>query len=204
MTSDAHLLISMRPLLLAGMLFFMAGVAVCQEEAPPLLAAHAQQPLVIYYSRTGTSFAIAGALSQALACEREEIRSKKYRYYLGVLTCVFDQLLDREDEIETLTRDSGAYNPIIIVSPIWIHKLASPVRTALKYFGLQGKTMYVVATNNGNFSGEDESAVRAWLSRCGAEVRWLKAIQTNGMSFEKLSSLGSELAGRIQSEYSDN
>lgn len=189
----------LRAALLAGMLLLMAGRA----DGADITTQHstdnpAQQPLVIYYSRTGTTFAIASAIAQAVACERAEIRSQKNRYYLGVLTCIFDQLLDRDDEVGPLGRDIAKYNPLIIVAPIWIHRFASPVRTVLKYSKLQGKDLYVVATNNGNFSEQDQVFIKTWLGGCGVNIQGFDAVQTKGRSFEDLSKIGCELASRMK------
>lgn len=172
-------------LILLFVVFLLCGVVPAQAEEAP--ADNAFKPLVIYYSRTGTSAVIAHRISDTLACDREEVRSKKNRFYLGAFTCVNDQLFDRDDENEPGIRNVKEYYPLIIVSPIWIHKFASPMRTYLKNHSLKGKEVYVFVTNQGNYSKEkDEQELRAWLTALGAEVKSFTGIMTKGKPWETL------------------
>jgi len=148
---------------------------------------HSETPLVIYYSRTGTSALMAHCLSEMLGCPREEVRSKKDRFYLGAFTCVNDQLFDRDDEIEPSQTDLRLYDPLIIVTPIWIHKIASPMRTFLKRQDLHGRRVFVIAANQGNYSAEkDGQELRAWLEGRGAKVLAVRGIMTKGAAWERL------------------
>ena len=77
------------------------------------------KPLIVYYSRTGTSRIVADALVEYLSGTIEEIQSTKNRDgLLGVFTCVLDQLLDRDAILKPLDKDPKNYNPVIIVAPI--------------------------------------------------------------------------------------
>lgn len=150
-------------------------------------APHDKNPLVIYYSRTGTSALMAHRLSGLLGCSREEVRSKKNRFYLGAFTCVNDQLFDRDDEIVPSNTDVRLYNPLIIIAPIWIHKIASPMRTFLKQQNLRGTRIYVIAANQGNYTDEkDGRDLRAWLEGCGAQVVAVHGVMTKGAAWEQL------------------
>jgi menaquinone-dependent protoporphyrinogen IX oxidase len=166
---------------------------MCEEPA------HAEEyhPLVLYYSRTGTSAVVAHEISARLACNREEVRSKKNRFYLGTFTCVFDQLFDRDDENEPSHINLADYDPIIIVSPVWIHMLASPMRTYLKQHSLRNKTVYVIATNQGNYTCEkDEQNIRSFLAGLGASVREIRGIMTKGKAWEIMRQEAQELISR--------
>jgi len=149
----------------------------------------ASKPLVIYYARTGTSALVAHLIADMLSCEREEVRSQKNRFYLGAFTCVNDQLFDRDDVNVPSTRDLRAYNPLIIVTPIWIHKFASPMRTYLNQHSIKGKKVYVIATNQGNYNKErEEIELRGWLAELGATVAGFEGIMTKGKPWETLRS----------------
>jgi hypothetical protein len=176
-------------LLFLSILFISLPALSAAEESSSAVGNHEKgfAPLVIYYSRTGTSAMVAHRISDVLSCEREEVRSKKNRFYLGTFTCVNDQLFDRDDENEPGIRNVQEYNPLIIVSPIWIHKFASPMRTYLKKHSLKGKEVYVFATNQGNYSKErDEQELHAWLSSLGAQVKTFNGIMTKGKPWETL------------------
>ena len=155
----------------------------CASTAVP--AAH--KPLVVYYSRTGTSAVIAHEISERLSCPRQEVRSQKNRFYLGAFTCVLDQLLDRDDENEPSHINFTGYDSIIIISPVWLHILASPMRTYLKQHSIKNKTVYVIATNQGNYSPEkDEQKIREFLMGLGASVGEIRGIMTKGKAWEAL------------------
>jgi len=140
------------------------------------------RPLIIYYSRLGTTRTIARELARNLNSEIEEIISNKNRHGLWTVNCVFDQLFDRDDDVVPLYRDVREYNPVIIAGPIWIHRFASPLSTLLKSLDLRGKDMYVLVTNQGNYSEKDENNVRNSLAERGAVIRGYASIMTKGKS----------------------
>jgi|YNPNPStandDraft_1061719.scaffolds.fasta_scaffold02430_8 hypothetical protein len=173
-----HRTFSLFLILITALLWSAALVGAVPQE---------DKPLVIYYSRTGTSAVMAHRLSELLGCPREEVRSKKNRFYLGAFTCVNDQLFDRDDEFESSGIEVRRYNPLIIVAPIWLHKIASPMRTYLKQQNLHGRRIYVIAANQGNYTDEkDGQELRAWLEARGAQVVAVRGIMTKGAAWEHL------------------
>jgi hypothetical protein len=144
------------------------------------------KPLVLFYSRTGTTRTLALELAKTLAWEIEEITSRKNRHYFGTITCVFDQLFDRDDDVEPVKRDLTKYNPVILASPVWIHKVSSPMRTLLKQSNLEGKEAFLVLTNNGNFDGEDEKGIKEKISSFGFTVKGCYPVCTTDKDEEAL------------------
>ena len=144
------------------------------------LSVEEKSPLVVYYSRSGNTRVVAEALSEAMDAERFQIKSKKNREGgFGVFTCVFDQLMDRDDEQFSLSIDLSQYGAVFIASPIWIHKLSSPVRTFIKNASLEGKEVYFVLTYNGNQSDEDEKELADSISSLGIKIKGLYKINTS-------------------------
>ena len=139
---------------------------------PPL------KPLVLYYSRTGTTRTIAHELATNLSCEIEEIISRKERHGIWAITCVFDQLFNRDDDIAPPGRAMGNYNPLIIASPVWIHQISSPMRTFLKHAPLKGKDAFLVLTNNGNFDDGDEKDIIEHISSYGLSIKEMYPVCT--------------------------
>jgi len=129
------------------------------------------KPLVVYYSRTGNTRVMARTIAGLLRADTGEIISRKKRSSLLAFTCVFDQLFDRDDDYEPLEVDIPAYDPLIIAGPIWIHKLASPVRTFLKSPELRGKTIHLFVCHSGNYFAEDADRIRAELTSRGMFLR---------------------------------
>jgi hypothetical protein len=129
------------------------------------------KPLVLFYSRAGTTRTVALEIAHQLSWEVEEVVSRKNRHYFGTVTCVFDQLFDRDDDIEPVQRDLSGYNPVLIASPVWIHTISSPMRTLLKQSQLENKDSFLVLTNNGNFDEEDAKGIREKISSYGFTVK---------------------------------
>jgi len=168
-----------RSLSLLLLMLLPGSVSISSQGISPLAADSSPgKPLVIYYSRLGTTRTVAREMAQNLKCEIEEIISNENRHGLWTVNCVFDQLLDRDDDVVPLYHDVTAYNPVIIAGPIWIHRFATPLRTILKSMDLPGKDIYVVVTNQGNYSEKDENNVRNSLKERGAHIRGYAGIMT--------------------------
>jgi hypothetical protein len=150
-----------------------SGVAGQQQEA-------SWRPLIVYYSLTGSTRIVAAELGRVPGCERMELTSLRKRTGFWKVNCVFDQLFDREDELGAVALDAAQYSPIIIACPIWIHRLASPMRTFLDHRRLAGKHVYVVVTHQGNYGEKDKQAVRRFLELQGMHCAGYGAVLTRG------------------------
>jgi len=158
-----------------------------KEFAKGSVAAASQlKPLLVYYSRSGTTRTVAKELARNLSCDTEEIVSRKNRFFWGTLTCIHDQLFDRDDDIEPIKKDPSIYNRLIIASPVWIHRISSPMRTFLKYSGLKGKAVCLVLTNNGNYDDEDQNNIIKSVESYGIHVYGCYDICTDGKSEDEL------------------
>ena len=158
--------------------------ASIQENIP---SQEASNPIVVYYSRTGKTRIVANALKEQLACETAEIKSTENREgFLGVVTCVLDSLLERDDAMEPFNKDIKGYNPIIIASPIWIGKLSSPARTFIKQMGLKDKDVYIFLTYNGRLTEEKEKALEDGITSQAIELKGLYKIVTKEKTEEDI------------------
>lgn len=154
-----------------------------KEPVKETVAAKSQStPLLVYYSRSGTTRTVAKELARNLSCDTEEIVSRKNRFLWGTLTCIHDQLFDRDDDIEPIKKDLSTYNRLIIASPVWVHRISSPMRTFLKYSGLRGKAVCLVLTNNGNYDDEDQNKVIKSVESYGIHVYGCYDVCTNEKS----------------------
>ena len=169
----------------------LTTIAYCYEVTVGLTkktggAPSSSPPLIIYYSRTGNTRTVAQELARSLSCEIEEIISRKNRHLWGILTCVNDQLFDRDDVITPLKKDIARYNPLLIASPVWIHRISSPMRTFIKYSGLKGKDAVLILTNNGNFSEEDKHNIIHSVESYGITVKGCYSICSKDKSKDAL------------------
>jgi hypothetical protein len=78
------------------LLMLLAGSVSISSQgiSPPAADSSPGKPLVIYYSRLGTTRTVAREVARNLKCEIEEIISNENRHGLWTVNCVFDQLLD--------------------------------------------------------------------------------------------------------------
>jgi hypothetical protein len=181
----------MRKILVLLYLICAAAATCCYAgaaEPSALKAAQAveQKPLIIYYSLAGTTKTIAAELSRVLSCEAEELVSRKNRQNLGKVTCVNDQLFDRDDDLCPAKKDLNKYDKFIIASPVWLHTISSPVRTLLKYNGFKGKAVWLVLTNRGNFKDADEMSIIQFLASRGITVKGCYSICTSKKTDQEL------------------
>ena len=153
----------------------MADTAIQENVSSP----EESKPIVVYYTRTGTSRIVANILKDKFSCEITEIKSTEDRDgYLGAFTCVLDSLLDRDDIIEPFNKDLKGYSPIIIATPIWLGKISSPVRTLIKQAGLKDKDLYLFIAYHGRLTEEKEQALEDWITAQGINLKRLYKINT--------------------------
>ena len=161
----------------------MADPAI-KESVP---STEGSKPIIIYYSRTGKTRNVVNTLKEQLACEIAEIKSTEDREgFFGVITCVLDSLLDRDDIIEPFNKDLKGYNPIIVASPIWIGKLSSPARTFIKQAELKDKEVDIFLTYNGKLTEEKEKALEDKITSQGIELKCLYKIITKEKTEEEV------------------
>ena len=124
-----------------------------QPAAPPRV-------LVLCYSMTGNSLAIARELSDALQgalrCDLEELLERRRRRGLrGALRALLDTFLHRHPAVlETLHRPSQ-YDLLILGGPVWGGRLAAPLRTFAHHHGREARRVAFFCTQGG--SGSDKA-----------------------------------------------
>ena len=175
-------------ILAAGVLSGSAALCAGEENPPDISTRrhYRAEPVVVFYSRTGTTRTIARALAEQLSCEIVEVRSTKKRHGFWTITCVMDQLLNRDDTIAPAAWGFTNHDPMIIASPIWLHHLASPMQTFLKRTDLKGKHAYLIMTHQGNFNGIDEENGIQCLESRGIMLKKAYNVFTKGLTEEQL------------------
>jgi len=92
----------------------------------------AESVLVIYYSRSGTTRAVAEALTNLLDCDTEEITEKKGREgWRGYLRSLIDGLEKRPSLTARWRLDPTIYDLVVIGTPVWAWSLSAPVHAYL-------------------------------------------------------------------------
>lgn len=90
--------------------------------------------LLIYYSRTKITKQLALQIKKQLNCDIEEIQDKRGNLLgpLNYIKCGKEALAKNTPEILQPQSDPKNYKRIIIGSPVWAGRVASPIQTYLQ------------------------------------------------------------------------
>lgn len=88
------------------------------------------KPLVVFYSRTGTTKKIGEALANLLRCDSEElIDTKKRAGLIGFLRSGRDATTNKLTVLKPLIHDPESYDLVALGTPVWSGMMSSPIRT---------------------------------------------------------------------------
>ncbi len=88
--------------------------------------------LIVFYSLSGTTRAVAETLAGMLGADIAEIRCRRYRRGLfGFLRAGHDSMRARLPPVELPPALNQTHDLIVIGAPIWAGRAATPVRTFL-------------------------------------------------------------------------
>lgn len=89
--------------------------------------------LVVYYSKTGNTKMISNEISKRLNADVEEVIDINDRQgYLNLLKSIKEAISEKESKIHDLKYDPENYDLVIIGTPVWASRIASPIITFLK------------------------------------------------------------------------
>lgn len=91
--------------------------------------------LVVYYSRTGTTAKLAGAIATPLGADLEPLQDTVDRAgAFGFLRSLVDAMRRRGTTLQPLTVDPAAYELVLVGTPVWGSAAAAPVRTFFDHY----------------------------------------------------------------------
>jgi len=86
--------------------------------------------LVIYYSLSGNTLKVAEAIANALEADVIRLKDRRSRTGLfGILRTIYQVLFSRPAKIRFASTDPYQYDLLILGAPVWIMKLAPPMRS---------------------------------------------------------------------------
>jgi len=92
-----------------------------------------RKALVVYYSRSGTTRALADLITAALDADVEELRDVHGRHGArGWLRSIFEATLARPAAIQPQRWDPSRYDLVVVGTPVWNARVSSPVRAWLR------------------------------------------------------------------------
>lgn len=150
--------------------------------------------LVVFYSSTGTSRELARLLAAQQNWALGEIVEPQSRAGAsGNWRCVLDSLLRRRPTIRYQGPDPASHDIVVLVSPIWMYRLAGPMRSfAAQYAASLGR--FAVVSVMGS-AGAVNAAVELAALLGHAPLR--------SIAFTSRDVLNGSCAARLQ-EFGDN
>lgn len=89
--------------------------------------------LIVYYSRSGTTRALAAELAARLGADMAAIQESRPRAGVGgFLRSMLEVLRGTLPPIEPMHVDLSAYALVVLGTPVWVGRAASPVRRFLQ------------------------------------------------------------------------
>lgn len=103
--------------------------------------------LVVCYSHTGTARRAAQLLASHHGWPLGEISDVQSR---STLRCVLDSLLRRHPQIRYQGPDPADFRTVVLVSPIWMYRLAGPMRSFVaRHRATLGRVAAIATMNSG-------------------------------------------------------
>jgi len=178
-------------------LYMVTGAAA--ETAITDASIQGQKPLLVYFSRGGNTRIVARELAADLGADSAEIKSKLNRQeFSGIITCLLDQLLDRDDDPEVIPVDIASHNPVIIASPTWLKTLSSPARTFIQQHDFKGKDVYIVLTYNGKARDDIDAKLKEIIAPRGGTFAGLFTLIAKGKDEQGLRDEAKKLAEKMR------
>ena len=148
--------------------------------------------LVVWYSFTGNSKAIAGALRSHITADELEIKpaedgldyaANNYAIGSSLIAAIRDNPSSESSypAIKDVELSPDAYDTVIIVTPLWWSQMAAPMQSFLFRFGekMAGKTIGLIVTSHSSgISGVEQDARRLVpQGRFLSESLWIRSSQ---------------------------
>ncbi|MFG0228312.1 flavodoxin family protein [Achromobacter sp. 413638] len=118
---------------------------------------------IVFYSRSGTGRAVADRLATSSGWPLHEIRDAVPRMGLsGDLRCVADRLLGRRPSVRYAGPSLDIYDHVILITPVWLRGLASPMRAFLdtQRRMIRAYSVICVMSGHGGFRAVDDIATQ--------------------------------------------
>lgn len=126
-------------------------------------AASEHKTLVVYFSHSGNTRAVAEQVQRKLNADILEIKpTTPYTTVYNDLTRQVKQEMEAgfKPKLQPINMDIQAYDTVVIASPIWWGTIALPMQSFLSEYNLAGKTILPVVTHGGSGLARSVSDIR--------------------------------------------
>ncbi len=127
--------------------------------------------LVVYYSRSGNTEAMAREIARHLKSQIRHLDSERYpRNFKGWRNAANDAHKERTSGISPRTLDLKPYRLIFLGAPIWLYRPAPPLWAFVENNDFTGKKVVLFNTFNSRFKEEEFTKLRRLIKARGGEV----------------------------------
>lgn len=151
--------------------------------------------LVVCYSYTGTTRRLAQLLCSHRGWPLGEIVEERPRAGAGgTLGCVLDSLLRRHPAVRYEGPDPEDFHTVVLLSPIWMYRLAGPMRSFIAAHRAALRRVAVVVTMNSGGASNAVAEIADVLGRAPILVATFRSREVeDGSSTGRLLAFGDEL-----------
>ena len=158
--------------ILFSVILAAAALVSCTSQKKAEPEAETSKVLVLYYSQTGTTQAVAEAIQQQLGADIEAIEVENPysgTYQETIVRCQQEMSAGEAPAVKPLQSNLDNYETIFLGYPVWFGTYALPVQKLLQEIDLSGKTGIPFCTFGSGGIDETVAQLRAELP--GADVR---------------------------------
>lgn len=124
----------------------------------------AGKTLIVYFSWSGNTRAVANTIQELTGCDIVEIEVEEpYSSVYNEVTARARQELDNDirPALVTQVKNIGEYDTLIVGTPIWSSRLAPPVKSFLAMYDLTGKRIAPFCTHGGSGTAQSINNIRS-------------------------------------------
>lgn len=175
-----------------------AATAAPSTDTPP---PPAMKTLVVYYSLTGKTEAVAQALAQELGADLrrvQDVTTPPAVSWWFILTHALAALRGEEADIQPIDTSLQGYDRVYVGAPVWGGSPATPINTFLARADFSGKEVVVFMTMGGNDAAGALRKLSERIEKKGGRVVGSFALSSKDVSNEELAARTREAARRFR------
>lgn len=141
-----------------------SGTSAEEIPTPDRPTTEAGKTLIVYFSWSGNTRAVANTIQELTDCDIVEIEvAEPYSSVYNEVTARARQELDNDirPALVTQVENIDEYDTLIVGTPIWSSRLAPPVKSFLAMYDLTGKKIAPFCTHGGSGTAQSVNNIRS-------------------------------------------
>ena len=146
-------------------------------------ASYNRKTIILFYSHSGNTKALAGQKAAELGAEAEEIIEVKKPF---IIIGLYRAMTRKKTAIQPIKARLGDYDTIIIMSPVWAAHPVSAINSAIEWLPA-GKKIELMMVSAGGGTEKSAAGTKALIAGRGCEVAGYTDIKAKRKGNEVLS-----------------